>query len=129
MVAAVEMRRGEDSGNVVPGAVVDEDTAQNRLLGLDRMRRDPERQSAGSRRCVIEQWIDHLGKVPGRRLDLTRGEGGQRQNSPREARKRFDSTGSAGPERVVPGQTRRAYRPAGSGSTFSLMEASTSALT
>ena len=66
MVVAVEMRRGEDTGDSVPGSVVDEDAAENRLLGFDRVRRDPKRQPTGLRRYVIEQWIGHWsGDRPG----------------------------------------------------------------
>ena len=45
MVVAVELPPGEDVGDPVPGAVVDEDAAEDRLLGLDRVRREAKRVS------------------------------------------------------------------------------------
>ena len=90
MVVAIEIRRSEDPGDSIPGVIVDEHAAEHRLLGFDRMRRNPNRPVAGLRRTVGEEWIGHI---------------------------------------VGDGRSGRAYRPDGSGSTFSLMEASASALT
>ena len=47
MVAPVEVRRGDHVRDSIPGAVVDQDAAQYRLLGVDRVRRDAECRGAG----------------------------------------------------------------------------------
>ena len=43
MVVAVEVVEREDVADLVPRAVVEQQTAEHRLLGLDRMRRDAQR--------------------------------------------------------------------------------------
>jgi predicted aspartyl protease len=44
VVVAVEIRLGDLVGDAVPGAVVEQQAAEQRLLGLDRMRRQLERR-------------------------------------------------------------------------------------
>ena len=52
MVVAVEVLAGQDVGDPIPRAVVDENAAQDRLFGLDRVRREAKRGGAGCRRVI-----------------------------------------------------------------------------
>jgi hypothetical protein len=57
VVVAVEVVRADQVGNAVEGLVVEQQRAEQGLLGLDRVRRDLERKyvflsSASVRRCL-----------------------------------------------------------------------------
>ena len=72
VVAAIEVRPGEDVGDPVPGAVVDEHSPQHRLLGLDRVRRDAKRGGAGPRGGVVGERFGHVRENTVRRLPPSR---------------------------------------------------------
>ena len=76
MVAPVEVRRGDDVRDSVPGAVVAQDAAQHRLLGVDRVRRDAE-PDAGETSLSTGPAMT----IPGRRLPSALGEGVPGQNT------------------------------------------------